>query len=145
MLSMAELAGCAAQRVGAAKRRKDGQVRAFRRHELLTVRMELAAASTTALDGWRAERGGRARDAPRPTGTEDPASAAAACQPVRAAGAAGARTEAHRGAACRLRSHCADPRCSCAAVGGPVVGSPQVLCHAACCCRAGYRSAQDHS
>ena len=34
----------AADRVGAAKRRQDRQLRAFRRHELLTVRMELAAA-----------------------------------------------------------------------------------------------------
>ena len=34
----------AAERVGAAKRRRDRQLRAFRRHELLTVRMELAAA-----------------------------------------------------------------------------------------------------
>ena len=34
----------AAKRVGAAKRRRDRQLRAFRRHELLTVRMELAAA-----------------------------------------------------------------------------------------------------
>ena len=34
----------AADRVGAAKRRRDRQLRAFRRHELLTVRMELAAA-----------------------------------------------------------------------------------------------------
>ena len=43
-MSMAGLAGCAAQRVGAAKRRRDRQLRAFRRDELLTVRMELAAA-----------------------------------------------------------------------------------------------------
>ena len=34
----------AAESVGAAKRRRDRQLRAFRRHELLTVRMELAAA-----------------------------------------------------------------------------------------------------
>ena len=34
----------AADRVGAAKRRWDRQFRAFRRHEQLTVRMELAAA-----------------------------------------------------------------------------------------------------
>ena len=34
----------AADCVGAAKRRRDRQLRAFRRHELLTVRMELAAA-----------------------------------------------------------------------------------------------------
>ena len=34
----------AAERAGAAKRRRDRQLRAFRRHELLTVRMELAAA-----------------------------------------------------------------------------------------------------
>ena len=33
----------AAERVGAAKRRRDRQLRALRRHELLTVRMELAA------------------------------------------------------------------------------------------------------
>ena len=43
-MSMAGLTGCAAQRVGAAKRRRDRQPRALRRHELLTVRMELAAA-----------------------------------------------------------------------------------------------------
>ena len=34
----------AAERVGAAKLRRDRQLHAFRRHELLTVRMELAAA-----------------------------------------------------------------------------------------------------
>ena len=34
----------AAERVGAAKRRQDRQLRALRRHELLSVRMELAAA-----------------------------------------------------------------------------------------------------
>ena len=43
----------AADRVGAAKRRRDRQLRAFRRHELLTVRMELGGPLTTALTGWR--------------------------------------------------------------------------------------------
>ena len=43
----------------------------------------------------------------------------AACQPGRAAGAAGADPAAHRGTASRTCSHGADPRRSCAADSGP--------------------------
>ena len=52
---------------------------------------------------------------------------------------------AHRGADHRVLGTRADDRRSCAAVGGPVSGSRQVLRHAACCCRAGNRSDHDHS
>ena len=64
----------------------------------------------------------------------------AACQPGRAAGAAGADPAAHRGAACRNCSHGADPRRSCAAASGPAGRSAQTFRHHGS--RAGDRSAQ---
>ena len=65
----------------------------------------------------------------------------AACQPGRAAGALEA---AHSGTDRGFRVLGVDPRCSCAACGGPVGGRPEDHRHvAACCCRAGDRSAQD--
>ena len=43
-MSMADLAGGAAQRVGAAKRGRKCQLRLFLKHERMTVRMALAEA-----------------------------------------------------------------------------------------------------
>ena len=72
--------------------------------------------------GGGAERGGGASFARRPTGTEDSSSGDAACQPGRAAGAAGVDPAAHRGADRRPRSHGADLRRSCATAGGTAGG-----------------------
>ena len=69
----------------------------------------------------------------------------AACQPGRAAGAAGTDSAARRDTR-GVRATGADPRCSCAADGGPVGGRPEHRrLDAACCCRAGDRCAHDYS
>ena len=58
-----------------------------------------------------------------------------------ASAAAGTGSAAHRGAHHRRLALRADPRCACAADGGPAVGGLQA--HAICCPRACYRSVQD--
>ena len=65
----------AAERVGAAKQRRDRQLRAFRRHELLTVRMELAATlhhSEQRVEGPREEEEYAAYVGPRAQKTPPP-------------------------------------------------------------------------
>ena len=69
----------------------------------------------------------------------------AAGQPGRVARGTGQGSAAHRRADCRDLRCCSDARsrCSCAADVGPVGGRPPGLRHvSACCCRAGYQSAQ---
>ena len=66
--------------VGSAWRRRDRQLRAFRRHEQLTVRMELAAAlhhSAQWVEG-RERRGPREARRPTDTGATSPGDAAGA-------------------------------------------------------------------
>ena len=71
IMSMVGLDGGAAQRVGAGKRRRGRQLRAFHWHEVLSVKMALATASTAVHSRWweaRERRGvhdeQRATDAP---------------------------------------------------------------------------------
>ena len=127
------------------------------RHEQQSIRMALATALHHSCGKVHAEYGagggaqGRVRGSTATEASSSPAGAlpalrgrarrVAADRSGRAAGAARAGPAAHRGAACRLRSHGADSRCTCAADGGPTGGRTQALRQLGA--RAGYRRAQD--
>ena len=132
-----------AERVtGAAQRRRGRQLRAFHRHEAMSVKLALAAAlPPQRAAGGGAEGGGGVRDVRWPTGTDDSSIGDAASQPGGAAGRTRTGAAAHLGAGCRLRAGGPAARCSCAADGGQVGGCAEdrrPLRH-----RAGDRSAQD--
>ena len=144
---------------GAAQRRKQRRLRSWWRHEQQSIAAALATSLHHSSRGQRKARtGGGERVALHGQGPEDSSSPAgalqpvrrrarreAACQPGRAAGAAGAGTATHHGAACRRRSNGALSCCTCAADGGPDGGPAgghdqgRRLCGA----RADYRIAQD--
>ena len=115
---------CDVGRAGAAFRRRQRQLRAFHRHEAMSVKLALATAlHHSAQAGGGAERGGGVRDVRWPTGTEDSSTGRdAASQPGGTAGRTGAGAAAHHGAGCQLRAGGPAARCSCAADGGQVGG-----------------------
>ena len=132
-----------AERVmGAAQRRRERQLRAFHRHEVLSVKMALATGlhhSAQRVEVPREVEEHETYVGPRAQKTPPPGMRPASLAEPR--GSTGAGQEAQRRAVWRTRSHGADPRCSCAADGGPA-------CCRACPLRLAYprarhRSAQD--
>ena len=134
--------------LSAAQRRKQRRLRSWWRHEQQSIAAALATYSHhSALRGQKTARAGEEDHEMHFTATfrANPPPQAAGTQYFAGGQAAGAGSAAHRGAERRTCAWGTGSRCSCAADGGPGCGSRQVLRLTACCCRAGYRSAHDHS
>ena len=116
----------------AAMRRRQRRLRAWARHERLSIAMALATVEHHSYgptanrpkgpdDRHQCQRGRGPRAALRPTGTEATSPWDAASTAVGGA-AAGGVAAAHRGAEDRAHALRADPRRSCAAEGGTAAG-----------------------
>ena len=144
---------------GATWQRRQRRQRSWWRHEQLSVAMALSAAIHQSFDkvaaeakysGLRAQKTDRAEAAPnaprRPTTSAARGPEIFQLYEEKPGGGRPEGAVAHSDTARGVRANGADPRCSCAAYGGPVGGRREDHRHSAtCCCWAGDRSAQDQS
>ena len=142
---------------GAATRRRERRLRVHWRHEQLTLRMVVAAvehgaprgqttATRTKAEECETFSAPRQQEPPLPFTLDDETMLVkhrSRAGGIAGAAAAGAGSAAHRGARRRRLSLRADPRCACAADGGPSGGIHAAARH--CDHSAGYRSAQDQT